>query len=160
MLAHMRARTRTHTHTYTHAHAHAHTHIQTQSCAQIYIGTHACTYTLSLSHTYILAHMQERATKISHSNTARLAGYHGDPVLAKICGFIAGDEARHEAAYTSIVDQLFIRCVPECVCVGCGAMCLPPSLNCSKQHVIEVEEDEGKLSNPMQGPWRSCLCIP
>jgi len=53
---------------------------------------------------------QERATKISHGNTARLAAYHGDTVLAKICGLVAADEARHEAAYTSIVEQLFHRC--------------------------------------------------
>jgi L-amino acid N-acyltransferase YncA len=52
---------------------------------------------------------QERATKISHGNTARLAAYHGDTVLSKICGFVAADEARHEAAYTSIVEQLFLR---------------------------------------------------
>ncbi len=54
-------------------------------------------------------HLQERATKISHGNTARLAAYHGDKALAKICGIIAADESRHEAAYTAIVDQLFQR---------------------------------------------------
>jgi hypothetical protein len=33
--------------------------------------------------------MQERATKISHGNTARLAMQHGDTLLGKICGTIA-----------------------------------------------------------------------
>jgi acyl-[acyl-carrier-protein] desaturase len=55
--------------------------------------------------------VQERATKISHGNTARLAGYYGDQALAKICGIIAADEGRHEAAYQEIVAQLFQRWV-------------------------------------------------
>jgi acyl-[acyl-carrier-protein] desaturase len=42
---------------------------------------------------------QERATKISHSNTGRLAEKYGDTMLAKMCLLIAGDEARHEEAY-------------------------------------------------------------
>ena len=42
---------------------------------------------------------QERATKISHSNTGALAEKFGDKTLAKICAAIAGDEARHEEAY-------------------------------------------------------------
>ncbi len=46
---------------------------------------------------------------MSHGNTARLANYHGDSQLAKVCGFIAADEGRHEAAYSSIVEQLFDR---------------------------------------------------
>ena len=40
--------------------------------------------------------LQERATKISHGNTARLASMHGDTHLAKLCGMIAADEGRHE----------------------------------------------------------------
>jgi len=50
---------------------------------------------------------QERATKISHGNTAAHATQHGDPVLSKICASIAGDEARHERAYQKIIDELF-----------------------------------------------------
>ena len=42
---------------------------------------------------------QERATKISHTNTGRLAEKCGDETLGKICSVIAGDEARHEEAY-------------------------------------------------------------
>jgi len=49
---------------------------------------------------------QERATFVSHGNTARLAKEGGDPVLARICGTIASDERRHENAYSKIVDKL------------------------------------------------------
>ena len=42
---------------------------------------------------------QERATKISHANTGKLAEKCGDQLLSKICSVIAGDEARHEEAY-------------------------------------------------------------
>lgn len=52
---------------------------------------------------------QERATKVSHGNTARHALEHGDDVLAKICGLIAADEGRHEQAYTKIIDGCFER---------------------------------------------------
>lgn len=52
---------------------------------------------------------QERATKISHGNTARLAHYHGDTALAKLCGLVAADEGRHEIAYSTIVGELFNR---------------------------------------------------
>ncbi|WVZ94613.1 LOW QUALITY PROTEIN: hypothetical protein U9M48_040483 [Paspalum notatum var. saurae] len=46
----------------------------------------------------------ERATAVAHGNTAR---GHGDAALARICGAIAADEKRHEAAYTRIVGKLF-----------------------------------------------------
>lgn len=49
---------------------------------------------------------QERATFISHGNTARLAKDGGDHVLARICGTIAADERRHENAYAKIVEKL------------------------------------------------------
>ena len=49
---------------------------------------------------------QERATRISHGNTALLAAQSGDPVLAKICQMIAGDEARHEEAYKRFVRKI------------------------------------------------------
>ncbi|XWS65240.1 hypothetical protein CRYUN_Cryun05aG0075400 [Craigia yunnanensis] len=56
---------------------------------------------------FIYTSFQERATFISHGNTARLAKAHGDTNLALICGTIAADEKRHEAAYTKIVEKLF-----------------------------------------------------
>ncbi|KAL2920805.1 Stearoyl-[acyl-carrier-protein] 9-desaturase chloroplastic, partial [Bienertia sinuspersici] len=56
---------------------------------------------------FIYTSFQERATSISHGNTARLANQHGDLKLAQICGTIAADEKRHEIAYTKIVEKLF-----------------------------------------------------
>ncbi|KAJ4969325.1 hypothetical protein NE237_016026 [Protea cynaroides] len=56
---------------------------------------------------FIYTSFQERATFISHGNTARLAKDHGDITLAQICGTIAADEKRHETAYTKIVEKLF-----------------------------------------------------
>lgn len=49
---------------------------------------------------------QERATRISHGNTAQLAAQSGDPVLGKVCQMIAGDEARHEEAYKRFVGKI------------------------------------------------------
>ncbi|MDP9173688.1 MAG: acyl-ACP desaturase [Planctomycetota bacterium] len=48
---------------------------------------------------------QERATKISHANVGRIASQQGDASLSKICQRIAGDEARHEAFYTTIMGK-------------------------------------------------------
>ncbi|GFS45942.1 plant stearoyl-acyl-carrier-protein desaturase family protein [Actinidia rufa] len=56
---------------------------------------------------FIYTSFQERATFISHGNTARHAKEHGDIKLAQICGTIASDEKRHETAYTKIVEKLF-----------------------------------------------------
>eukprot|EP00199_Chlamydomonas_sp_CCMP681_P002230 CAMPEP_0119103992 /NCGR_PEP_ID=MMETSP1180-20130426/2318_1 /TAXON_ID=3052 ORGANISM="Chlamydomonas cf sp, Strain CCMP681" /NCGR_SAMPLE_ID=MMETSP1180 /ASSEMBLY_ACC=CAM_ASM_000741 /LENGTH=399 /DNA_ID=CAMNT_0007088635 /DNA_START=42 /DNA_END=1241 /DNA_ORIENTATION=- len=53
---------------------------------------------------FVYTSFQERATKISHGNTARHAMEHGDDTLAKICGLIAADEGRHEIAYSKIID--------------------------------------------------------
>ncbi|XP_047045447.1 acyl-[acyl-carrier-protein] desaturase 7, chloroplastic-like [Lolium rigidum] len=58
-------------------------------------------------HGFIYVAFQERATSISHGNTARLAREHGDAALARVCGAIASDEKRHEAAYTRVVGKLF-----------------------------------------------------
>ncbi|CAA7024440.1 unnamed protein product [Microthlaspi erraticum] len=55
---------------------------------------------------FVYTSFQERATFVSHGNTARLAKEAGDPVLAKICGTIAADEKRHENAYVRIVEKL------------------------------------------------------
>lgn len=56
---------------------------------------------------FIYTSFQERATKISHGATARHAKDYGDKVLGQITGAIASDEARHESAYSRIVDELF-----------------------------------------------------
>ncbi len=55
----------------------------------------------------IYTSFQERATKIAHVNTGKLAGKAGDATLARICNTIAGDEARHEKAYKSFMSQIF-----------------------------------------------------
>ena len=56
---------------------------------------------------FVYTSFQERATAISHGNTARQVRAHGDAALARICGAIAADEKRHEAAYTRVVAKLF-----------------------------------------------------
>ena len=57
--------------------------------------------------TIIYTSFQERATKISHVNTDKLAEKQGDSVLSRICKTIAGDEARHEKAYKSFMSKIF-----------------------------------------------------
>eukprot|EP01025_Chloroclados_australasicus_P036036 TRINITY_DN36663_c1_g1_i1.p1 TRINITY_DN36663_c1_g1~~TRINITY_DN36663_c1_g1_i1.p1 ORF type:complete len:397 (+),score=57.24 TRINITY_DN36663_c1_g1_i1:225-1415(+) len=52
---------------------------------------------------------QERATKISHGNTARQAKELGDEVLKQVCAKIAGDEARHEQAYSLTIGEILNR---------------------------------------------------
>jgi acyl-[acyl-carrier-protein] desaturase len=56
---------------------------------------------------FIYTSFQERATKISHRNVATLASRAGDNTLHRICGTIAGDEARHELAYKSFMTRIF-----------------------------------------------------
>jgi acyl-[acyl-carrier-protein] desaturase len=57
----------------------------------------------------IYAAFQERATRLSHGNLARLASEHGEETLGKICRKIAADETRHEVFYTRIVGEIFAR---------------------------------------------------
>lgn len=56
---------------------------------------------------FIYTSFQERATKISHVNTGKLADKSGDSVLSRICKTIAGDEARHEKAYKTFMGKIF-----------------------------------------------------
>ena len=56
---------------------------------------------------FIYTSFQELATNISHRRTATLAKQFGNDKLAKICGVIAADEARHAAAYKSFVGKIF-----------------------------------------------------
>jgi hypothetical protein len=62
---------------------------------------------------------QERATKVSHGNTARMAAEYGDETLGKLCGAIASDESRHEIAYTRIVDEFFRWAACDAGAAGC-----------------------------------------
>lgn len=64
---------------------------------------------------------QERATLISHANTAKLAMKHGDAKLAQICGTIASDEKRHGSAYSKIVGKL-LEVDPDGMMVAFGYM--------------------------------------
>ncbi len=52
---------------------------------------------------------QERATRISHGNVAKIAARQGDENLARICRKISADEARHEVFYTRVVGQVMQR---------------------------------------------------
>ncbi|MEW6060873.1 MAG: acyl-ACP desaturase [Bacteroidota bacterium] len=56
---------------------------------------------------FVYTSFQERATKISHRNVGILAKKCGDEHLHKICGLIAGDEARHEKAYKLFMSKVF-----------------------------------------------------
>ncbi len=56
---------------------------------------------------FIYTSFQERATKISHRNVGVLAKKVGEDKLHKICGLIAGDEARHEKAYKLFMSKVF-----------------------------------------------------
>ncbi len=56
---------------------------------------------------FIYTSFQERATKISHRNVGVLAKKAGEDMLHKICGLIAGDEARHEKAYKLFMSKVF-----------------------------------------------------
>jgi acyl-[acyl-carrier-protein] desaturase len=56
---------------------------------------------------FVYTSFQERATKISHRNVGILAKRAGEDHLHKICGMIAGDEARHEKAYKLFMTKIF-----------------------------------------------------
>lgn len=56
---------------------------------------------------FVYTSYQETATQISHRRVAQIAKREGDPLLAKLCGYIAGDEARHAKVYKSFVSKIF-----------------------------------------------------
>ena len=56
---------------------------------------------------FIYTSFQELATNISHRRVATLARKTGNDPLAKICGVIAADEARHANAYMDFVKRMF-----------------------------------------------------
>jgi acyl-[acyl-carrier-protein] desaturase len=58
-------------------------------------------------HGLIYTSFQERATKITHMNTGKLAYKVGETALAKICNVIAGEEALHEKAYKYFMGKIF-----------------------------------------------------
>ncbi len=56
---------------------------------------------------FIYTSFQELATNISHRRVATLAKKAGNNLLAKMCGLIASDEARHARAYQNFVKRIF-----------------------------------------------------
>ena len=56
---------------------------------------------------FVYTAYQELATNISHRRVASLAKKSGNTRLAKICGVIAADEARHANAYKHFVKRIF-----------------------------------------------------
>jgi acyl-[acyl-carrier-protein] desaturase len=56
---------------------------------------------------FIYTSFQELATNLSHRRVAQFAKQDGDDLLAKICGNVASDEARHANAYKSFVAKVF-----------------------------------------------------
>jgi hypothetical protein len=88
---------------------------------------------------FIYTSFQERATKVSHGNTAAHASQLGDKQLGRICAAIAGDEARHEKAYIKIVDELFRLCALTAPCSLDRGWCCPVS--CKVQvHALDTVE--------------------
>jgi len=56
---------------------------------------------------FIYTAFQELATNLSHRRVAQFAKKAGDDLLARICGHVAADEARHANAYKSFVQKIF-----------------------------------------------------
>lgn len=56
---------------------------------------------------FIYTSFQELATNISHRRVASIAKKTGNQRLAKICGVIASDEARHANAYSTFIQRIF-----------------------------------------------------
>lgn len=54
---------------------------------------------------FVYTSFQELATNVSHRRVAALAKKSGDKLLAKMCGVIAADEARHAKAYMSFISK-------------------------------------------------------
>jgi len=57
--------------------------------------------------TFIYTSFQELATNVSHARVAGLARDGGCDILAKMCAFVAADEARHAKAYMAFVEKIF-----------------------------------------------------
>ncbi len=56
---------------------------------------------------FIYTSFQELATNVSHRRVASLSKKAGNQRLAKICGIIAADEARHASAYIDFINRIF-----------------------------------------------------
>ena len=56
---------------------------------------------------FVYTSFQELATNISHRRVATFSKKTGNDLLAKMCGLVAADEARHASAYKSFVTRIF-----------------------------------------------------
>ncbi|MFK7924679.1 MAG: acyl-ACP desaturase [Bacteroidia bacterium] len=56
---------------------------------------------------FVYTSFQELATNVSHRRVAAMAKKGNNPKLAKMCGNIAADEARHANAYIEFIRQIF-----------------------------------------------------
>ncbi len=56
---------------------------------------------------FVYTSFQELATNISHRRVASMSKQAGNQRLAKICGIIAADEARHANAYIEFINRIF-----------------------------------------------------
>jgi acyl-[acyl-carrier-protein] desaturase len=56
---------------------------------------------------FVYTSFQELATNLSHRRVAQFAKAEGDDLLARICGNVASDEARHANAYKSFATKIF-----------------------------------------------------
>ena len=56
---------------------------------------------------FIYTSFQELATNLSHRRVAAIAKQEGDDLLARICGHVAADEARHASAYKLFAAKIF-----------------------------------------------------
>ena len=56
---------------------------------------------------FIYTSFQELATNLSHRRVASIAKKAGNAPLAKMCGMIASDEARHANAYSEFIKRIF-----------------------------------------------------
>ncbi|WNJ17944.1 acyl-ACP desaturase [Pontibacter sp. G13] len=56
---------------------------------------------------FVYTSFQELATNISHRRVGALAAKSGNKLLAKMCGIISADEARHARAYSAFIKKIF-----------------------------------------------------
>ncbi|MEZ4829250.1 MAG: acyl-ACP desaturase [Bacteroidia bacterium] len=56
---------------------------------------------------FVYTSFQEQATNLSHRRVGSLASKAGNAALARMCGTIAADEARHARAYQTFVKKIF-----------------------------------------------------
>ena len=56
---------------------------------------------------FVYTSFQELATNVSHRRVATFSKKTGNDLLAKMCGLVAADEARHASAYKSFVTRIF-----------------------------------------------------